>query len=229
MKLCKIDTQFNLKKHIALILFIPLLFSSACKNNGGVSFTNDSASALIQIDNSIINSIKGYYKNQFPKNVKTVEVQTETTIEITYYNKPKTKDDTDYLLMALIIPKTDSLNDEKRLLIGDLNDDDIDDLLISVYTEGGGVGALSQRWNDYFIFLKEKRNYILTTIVSDKELVDCENGGRFMPINIKNGYINGVSYCYKIDDPSCCPSLTFSAKLKLKKEKLVIVDQLLLK
>lgn len=224
-----IRNGIKLKKQITPILFF--FFLSACKNIEVTSFNNDNLSFLAsverahQIDKSILKTIHGYYKNKYSENARIVEIETDISIELTFYNIPKSSKETDYLLMEAVIPKIKSINKEKQILIGHLNDDETDDLLISVSVEGGGVGSLPQKGKDYFIFLNENNRFILTKIVSDKELVNCELGGRFSASKIENGQLVGISYCYDENDPNCCPSLAFVTELKLTKKKLVVVKQ----
>lgn len=104
------------------------------------------------------------------------------------------------------------------VLYGELNNDDIDDLVISVHTEGGGSGG-NVSSQDLFVFQKNDSKYEITSITQDGEISGCESG-IFRATEIKDGFLIGNSSCYNDEDPRCCPSLEYVTKVELNNMKL---------
>ncbi|WP_157472993.1 hypothetical protein [Eudoraea adriatica] len=179
----------------------------------------------MEINKKVIETIKNHYLKNYGQSARMKEIENDSELEISFYNIPECEFETDYLLMSISIPKKNNRGEDRKMLRGHLNSDQKEDLIITVYTLGGGFGALSRVENEYFVFLRNKNNYALATIISDSELVNCQNGGRFSAFEIQNGNIIGTTYCYDVNDPSCCPTLAFSTELEFTNEKLVIVKQ----
>jgi hypothetical protein len=95
------------------------------------------------------------------------------------------------------------------VVYGDLDSDGLEDLVVSVHTEGGGQGG--NVWSqDIFLFIQDTNsNYTLASITSDEDISGCELGGDFRVWQIKDGLLLGESLCYDNDDARCCPSLNY--------------------
>jgi hypothetical protein len=107
---------------------------------------------------------------------------------------------------------------ERMTLKGDIDKDGSEDLLLKVEMSEG-----STTWHDLFLFTRKNGFLILTAVASDPELAICTNnsyGGNFNAVAIRNGMITGLSSCYTIDDPECCPSVKVKTVVKLENNAL---------
>jgi hypothetical protein len=158
------------------------------------------------------------------------EKSTDSTFKMSFYNLTKDEDDYyDFLFSAQIPTQTSSNKSMGRsILKGDLNKDGIEDLVISVYTEGGGGGG-NIGWDDIFIFLNKQGKPVLSSVNQSDQITGCSGGGQFSVEKIVNGYLIGTSQCYTNDDSRCCPSLKYITKLHLKNEKLVFFSNAIAK
>ncbi len=170
------------------------------------------------LDDAILEQIKKHYLED-GKNMRLVKIETDQTIEMKYYNIPTEKDGYSFSQMTITIPKISS---SESVFLGDLNNDNNEDLIVSVSTQGGWGGG-NIGWDDIFIFLKEGNNYKLKLTKTSSEMVSC-NGS--MAINeIKDNKIIGESFCYAKDDARCCPSLNYDVSLKLEGDKIILDKQ----
>src|SRR5690606_19615102 len=103
---------------------------------------------------------------------------------------------------------------------GDLNADQIDDLVLKVSSYTGG----NTEYLDLFVFIREGNDWILKSKIesSDTKLKGCEIG-QFIPQKIENNLLIGESLCFTEDDPRCCPSIKRIRKLKWSNNTFVAV------
>lgn len=216
-----------------ILSFITLLYFTACtqvthKERAAIadSLNQVPKTNSMELSEEILNQIKNYYYNEYGKGSRKEEVQTDSTFEITFYNLPKNKTDYDGFLMTITLAKRNSnlLYSAVPMLLGDLNNDEQNDLLVSAHTEGGGTGGNGIWWNDIFVFLKENGKYKMASVNKDMDLIDC-NDGHFLMQKIENGYLVGNASCYAKEDALCCPSLNYIAQTKLLNHKLVFVGK----
>lgn len=197
-----------------ILLMLSIIIFSACglvtKQNGGKN----------TVDTEVLNQIKSHYDAKYGKGTRNEETDSDTTLNIVYYNIPNDTNDYDGHLLGIHIPKQTKINlfGANPVLYGDLNNDKIDDIVISVHTEGSGVGA--NEWSqDLFVFQKNNGIYEITSITTDNEISGCENG-MFRAKEINNGFLIGNSSCYKEQDSRLSPSLEYVTKIELINNKL---------
>lgn len=212
-----------------ILTFFTIVYLASCGQvaniqDGGESNTDTLKTKTdLQFDDNVLNDIKKYYQNEYGQDTRVDEQITDSTIEITYYNIPKANDEYDGFLIGITISK----NNDKQLfgptpiMYGDLNNDNLRDLVVSVHTEGGGTGGNKLWWNDLFVFLNQKDKLILASVTPDQEISGCNIYGHFTAKKIDNGYLIGNSSCYGEDDAFCCPSLNYITKVSLSKDTLV--------
>ncbi len=157
------------------------------------------------INNSIIN----YYSKEFLK-TKSNEEQAQFKIDTTEDGiELKTILDTNDIAGPLNTTPTSS-----KFIKGDLNSDKIDDVIIPVYSTGGG----SAEWQEIFVFISNNGKLDFLKMYSSFDLGHCQAGGshdgQFYPEKISNAILIGESYCYKAEDPHCCPSFKFTTQYK---------------
>jgi hypothetical protein len=179
----------------------------------------------IGFDSSVLADIKGYYLKTYGQDTRMEEKSTDSTLELSFYNLTKDEDDYYDFLFSAQIPKQTSSNISmaRSILKGDLNKDGIEDLVISIYTEGGGSGG-NIGWDDIFIFLNKQGKPVLLSVNQSDQITGFSGDCQFFAEKIENGYLIGTSQCYTKDDSRCCPSLKYITKLQLKNEKLVFYN-----
>ena len=170
------------------------------------------------INNSVIKDIEKYYQDDYGKEFKLFKTATDSVIDIYYKNIPINKDDYVGIQMRIEIPKKG-----KGILYGDLNNDKIKDIIVTVNTQGGGAGG-NVWWNDIFVFLKKGDKYSLSTVNTNWDISGCDRGFVFIE-EIKENIIKGTSSCYSEDDGRCCPSLTYETRLQLLNNKIVTINK----
>ena len=168
------------------------------------------------IDNYIINAIIDHYKSS---TTKMETEKTDTLLNISFRNIPSEDDAFDGIGLRIYISKM-----KKDYIFGDIDNDGVPDLIVSIDTEGGGGGG-NVYWNDLFVFLSKNGKFALTSFIDSPEVRGCR-AGQFFPDKIENGLILGNSFCFAENDPHCCPSLeylttiTFDGKqLKYKSQR----------
>jgi hypothetical protein len=164
-------------------------------------------------DTSVINkAIIDYYSMEFQE-TKASESQAQFKVDTTEDGiELKTILDTAEISGPLnIIPFS------KNFIIGDLNSDKIDDIVIPVYSTSGG----SAQWRDIFVFTSDNGKLNFFKMYSSFDLGHCQEGGshdgQFYPEKIVNGVLTGESHCYKSEDGHCCPSFKFTTEYKFDK------------
>lgn len=181
------------------------------------------ATTLIEVEkrdnnkNSIVDEIIAYYKaNEISKEAGKIEMERSmdgSVLMVSFYTREVYEGDTSTLrLLNLNIP-----TNEKEYLRGDINNDGIEDMVITVNADGGGTAW----WNDIFTFLTKDGNKTLTSKINSNEVSGCESG-YFTPSKIEEGQIIGESNCWdlKKEDAHCCPTLRYNTTLFWNGEKL---------
>ena len=130
------------------------------------------------------------------------------------YNVTETVGDSSYdaAIVTLKIPlKPDNF------VFGDLNNDQNEDCLITVFTEGNWALANGSQ-NNIFIFLNKGNNYKLTYVFT--------SSNNYNPVLIENNQIIANELSYAPKDPRCCPSLhsTDTTNLDTLKDYLKIIN-----
>lgn len=169
-----------------------------------------------KLDLSIILTIKYYYHRIYGDNLRKEEIINKSNIEITYYSIPQTEDEYSHWMFNFYIP-FEKEPKGTNILEGDINNDGIDDLVIKIYTSGGGQGG-NVEWWDYFAFINQNGNYILADVAPQGKLSGCTGG--FWAESIENNYILGNSNCYAEGDARCCPSLHYETRVIFENDKL---------
>jgi hypothetical protein len=160
----------------------------------------------------LINAIIDYYRQEFKK-TKSDEPQAQFNIDTSEDGiELKTILDTTFATVPLnIIPFS------TKFIKGDLNGDNVDDVVIPVYSTGGGSAV----WQEIFVFISKDDTIELYKMYSSFDLAHCQeagsHGGQFYPEKISNAILTGESYCYKEGDPHCCPSLKYTTEYKFDK------------
>ena len=160
----------------------------------------------------LINAIIDYYRQEFKK-TKSDEPQAQLKIDTTESCiELKTIIDSTYAALPL-----NSIPFSSEFIKGDLNGDNAVDIVIPVYSTGGG----SAEWREIFVFISKKNKIDFYKMYSSFDLGHCQeagsHGGQFYPEKISNAILIGESYCYKEGDPHCCPSLKYTTEYKFDK------------
>lgn len=164
-------------------------------------------------DTTVVNNaIIDYYSKEFQK-TKATEPKAQFKVDTTEDGiELKTILDTTYTSGPL-----NTIPFSTNFIKGDLNGDKIDDLVIPVYSTGGG----SAEWREIFVFTTNNGKLDFFKMYSSFDLGHCQAGGshdgQFYPEKISNGILSGESYCYKSEDPHCCPSFKFATEYKFDK------------
>lgn len=201
-------------KHLIILIFF---FTNSCGQVIKDENTSKSNDILeMKIDENIFNQILNHYSKDY-KNEKIEKEENDSLISISFVSK-----DEDFFtpLLTVYIPKK-----KKNYISGDLNKDGLNELLVSIETQGGGQGG-NVWWNDIFVFLNVNNSYILSSFKKSPDLCGCKDG-YFYPEKIENGVIKGKSSCYNWDiDAHCCPSLEFETIIKFDQGKLKFQNHL---
>lgn len=94
----------------------------------------------------------------------------------------------------------------KDFIEGDLNNDGLNDLVISVYYNQGSRPRLT---NYCYITQNNELKFYNTFSIHDLGICQdiSDTSGRFFPQKIENGRLIGQTDCLQSGDPGCCPSL----------------------
>lgn len=159
-----------------------------------------------------------HYNEEYKGIGKMTQEKTDTAVEITYYNIPSKEDSSNNFLLTAYISTV-----KNDYVFGDLDNDGIDEVVLSVNTEGGGGGG-NVWWNDIFLFKKVSDSFKLITSIESPKICGCESGN-FYPKTIQNGSLLGTSSCWDKNDAHCCPSLEYESTIKLKQTQFVFQDK----
>lgn len=200
--------------------------SDIIKKTEVVKITNTNVSLLF--DKTVINTVKEYYMKEYIKEIKKNEMvfeeeATDSSYVLNYI--PIEEGEREIMGMrCIIIPKITSF--DKSAVFGDLNNDNLEDLVLTVKSEGPGTLNSS----NFFVFLNQNNKLDLKGVTSDYEILTSTNAkefenrgkGYFAIKEINNGFLIGITSLYKDDsEPNCCPSLNFVTKTKLSGKKLI--------
>lgn len=111
--------------------------------------------------------------------------------------------------------------DPSNYISGDLNEDNVVDLLVNANIEFGASGATFHT----FLFLGSKDGFIIDQIFEQSYFEYCSRLNYWQPISIENSQINGIASCYSADDPACCPSLKVKTKSKFKDGEIELISK----
>ena len=184
-------------------LFFGLLLLASCEKTDNINSSEN------KIDDRIIEKIIGHYKDEF-KEMKLEKVVSDSSISIKIIDG-----DSEYS-ESIYNAKISKM--KNAYIFGDVNNDNLTDVVAIVSCEAGTGGNAS--WNDIFVFLLEKDKYILSSYNRSDEISGCKDGN-FYPEKFENGLIVGESSCYESDDAHCCPSLNYKTTVKYVAGKLV--------
>lgn len=197
-----------------VLLFLLVMYSSACEQS-----KNPKSEQTI-IEKEVFKQIRDHYQNKFANGARLEEKSSDSVLQLIYFSIPKDSNDYDGFLIDISIPKKIKMRlfDAVPILFGDLNNDKIDDLIVTVHTEGGGGGG--NVWSqDLFLFQKSGGKYQFISFTPDIDISGCQSGS-FRAREIKDGFLFGNSSCYNDDDPRCCPSLEYITKVELSNKNL---------
>jgi hypothetical protein len=171
-----------------------------------------------QVTDSMLLQIYGYYSKEYgADSIKRTISRSDTMVEVSFADTAAEYNGT--LFIAYISLVTDIY----PIVTGDLNSDGLNDMLVTVHTEGGGGGG-NVWWSDHFLFLSGPNGEkTLADIKSDGEIMD--GGGYFMPKEISKQMITGIGNAYADTDGRCCPSLYYLMHLRFAQGQLSKVDQ----
>jgi hypothetical protein len=114
-----------------------------------------------------------------------------------------------------------SCSSTKKYIIGDLNNDGINDGIVLYEAYYGGQISMGGS----AIFLIENGNLKLALMGLNNEIFNIEQSNSYpsslTPQRIEDGIIHCIKYKYREDDPHCCPSIEIKEQYKLKNNKLV--------
>lgn len=196
-------------------------------NNGGL------------LDRSIIEKIKYYYHKEYEKQwdillkehkdfskIPTYESANDSIAYLKFaYMEGKKEDSLTIGMMHCSIPLKQGINlyMSSPVLYTDLDNDDINDLIVVVHTEGGWRGGNTYN-QDIFVFLNEKGSYKLANVTGDWEMINPDTYGYIRVKNVENGILMADASIYTEKDARCCPSDHYFMKYKFEDNKFVIVS-----
>ncbi|TRZ53395.1 hypothetical protein D4R99_00920 [bacterium] len=179
-------------------VFITLLITSSLTLIGQNVFSQKSSYPVYRLHHSFINTIKNYYHDSYGKGTRLEEsVEDDSLYLLDYYRIPDKMDDSEQRLTLITIPLNQGINlyEANPILFGDLNNDNIDDLIITVHTDGDGTGASTDH-QEIFVFMNIRGLYVLSCVVQDTDLApDCV--GWFRAKKIRKNQLIGQTTCYK--------------------------------
>lgn len=138
-------------------------------------------------EKNIIENIINHYKSEYSNNEDCPKLTVEETDEGTAI-KSALLDTVPFRICGYhLIPKGSDF------IIGDINGDDNNDVIVSVYSTGGGTSE----WFDIFFFLSGQNSRASYIMFHSYELAQCpDGGGKFEVKAIVASHIVGETYCY---------------------------------
>ncbi len=163
------------------------------------------------VDGKISKAIIQHYQNLYKEDgrMDTPEVNSQdSTLDVTFYFKA-TEDEEEHWMMTIRVPLYKS-----RYLYGDINGDQVEEVVASVQTEGGGGGG-NVGWNEIFVLRPSADGFSVIAYYPSYEICGCE-GGLFYPERIASGTLKGKTLCPSATyfEPRCCPSDAFNSVLR---------------
>lgn len=197
----KLKLKFSRMKYLPLPIIAFILFS--CSNQ-----KSEKEKQAIDDTTLINNVIIDYYKKEAQKS-KQDEPQSQLKIDTT----------TDGIELKLFLDATSASGElntipfSKDFIKGDLNGDKINEVLVPVYSTGGGTAE----WQEIFVFTSSQSRLKFYKMISSWDLAHCPEGsadGQFYPKQILNAILIGETYCYQPQDAHCCPSIKRTTQYK---------------
>ena len=181
---------------ILLLVFVQSIAQTSSNNNETISqkIGNYVANQIIaqMISDGIIKS-----------SLEVTKTKKEGSVEITIPKEP--------LSGFTSVPL-----ENEGFIIGDLNGDKQNDIIVPVFSEFGASGSKTEYY--VFIYDQNKYNYIRKIISNEfaNLIKESENEtGDFQIEKIENESIVGTSNIWTVEDAHCCPSLHYKAKFSL--------------
>ena len=222
------------KFNYSVVISILYAASIGCKNTNKATSRNENYTTQEVTSTSTL-----------PEMPRTYNQLTETMLEeiVNYYRKEYLKDSISMWLSPsdtmLEVSFDDASHDSfgtqlvayvslakhiSPAILGDMNSDELPDILFSVHTEGGGTGGLGTYWSDHFLFIASTGGqYKLADIKSDIDIMD--GSGYFYPKEIQNQTLIGIGNDYDYYDARCCPSIFYRTRVRLMNNQLKTIDE----
>lgn len=194
-----------------------LLISNSSKNTeyAKVEFNDDNLNDILNYYQEQANSENGgkyaKFEDEFSKEFGQIR---------TYRHTPDEEEIEDYRLFTIYLPQKKDMN----LIYGDLNNDNLQDLVVSISVEGPGSGRLNS-YSEVFVYLNKNNKLTLIENAGDNFVCKCKFIGFIYATKIENGYLICDTYCCTENDSYAEPSLKYLTKFKLTKNKLVYDSQ----
>ncbi|MFN8154980.1 MAG: hypothetical protein U0Y08_11875 [Bacteroidia bacterium] len=170
-------------------------YTSELEGEEGIMDTNTDTSWNYQLgDSNVVNSGEVEFQSDYPSDVGGIS----QTVDFSKF-----------------------IHDQVK---GDINNDGIDDLIVTVMVTSGGSAA----WDEIFIFIFQEGRYILNGMSRCPDICGCSTG-TFKPIKIANGQIVGTSTCWTPEDAQCCPSLEYNTTVTFDGKGLKFVSKVKVK
>lgn len=220
----------GMKLYLSLLVILSLTICGGCKQKTG--YVNQAAVDKSEndkhkmfLDDAVLDTIKQYFLKRYDSTCSSGASESEvgklkvtnsdSTLDFGYYIHDTVKV---FPSRTTTIPRL-----KKNCLMGDLNNDNLEDLVVSVKDYSGGNAVTTY----LFVFTNSNGKYHLTDVKTEHDLCGCRSDnstgfGSFIPHKIEGGNLVGESYCYLEEDASCCPSLHYRAKVSLQNGKLVV-------
>jgi hypothetical protein len=164
-----------------------------------------------KIDNQLTYSLINYYKNVYSKYSKFGLTINKNFVDLTFYGTIKYY--SGWLITVRIPAKAE------QMIFGDLSNDKLNDAVLNVIKEGGETGGNATEF-DLAIFLNENGHFNLDNVFQSRKICQCKLG-YFIPSEIKESQIIGLTYCFSENDPHCCPSVKYNTNFVYKDRKLI--------
>jgi len=146
---------------------------------------------------SIVNSISEYYSKRFDDKAFSVE-KNDTIVQKLYVNITEFEGEISRDVIYITIPLKIDINlyISSPILFGDINNDNVEDIVIIVHREGWVDDVKVSQ--DIFTFINKNNFYYLKSVAPDYLVSGCRCN--FRTLEIKNNFIIGTSFCYEDED-----------------------------
>lgn len=200
--------------HNPIFVFLLLQIAFSCNNKHSESNSGS-------IPNSVTAEIKSYYENKFKRSFDLKVNETDTFLELFFTSKINTGEILGNNIM-ISIPKINLANDDgtNSIVYGDLNSDNLNDLVICVSSEGENGSAVLPDPNKIFVFLNSNNGYVLGDI-TDADLLNGNASGFYSLVEIKNSKLFGRSSLWGKDDSESNPTKIYTTIATFQDNKLV--------
>jgi hypothetical protein len=173
------------------------------------------------IPNSVQSEIKSYFENKLKKTFDLKVNETDSILELFFTSKINT----DEILgnnIIITIPKMNKSDNDgtNSIVYGDLNSDNLNDLVISVYSEGENGSAILPDPSKIFVFLNSNNGYFLGDI-TDSDFLNGNEPGFYSLVEIKDSKLYGRSRLWGKDDSESNPTKIYNSIATFQDNKLV--------